>query len=337
MKKLSCGTGEGVDGQVTGDDDGYGIKDGTVDVASGREDDVVEFVFLAVAEAELAVDIFDHDDGAVDDDAEVDGADGEQVGGLAGGVEKDEGEEESERNGERSNYSGTDADEKKDKNDKNKRHAAQKIPFDGVGGDAYEIAAIIKWADFDIGGEKIAVQLDSFLLDALEDILRLLATAHEDDAFDGVGVVFPFVLEAENAEARGVADDHAANVFDAEGHAVAAAEQDFADIFGRLDEAETSDVVKLAALGIETAASVGVVSGEGVENLDDGKVIVVKLNGVEQGVILHGGSAEAGVVSDAGDAAIGPVDDPGLDCVKFRWRAIGTFDDVAVDEAAGTE
>ena len=53
-----------------------------------------------MAEAELAVDVFDHDDGAVNDDAEeVDGADGEQVGGFAGGVEKDESEEQSERDG----------------------------------------------------------------------------------------------------------------------------------------------------------------------------------------------------------------------------------------------
>jgi len=38
-------------------------------------------VFLAVAEAQFAVDVFYHYDGAVNEDAEVDRADGEQIGG----------------------------------------------------------------------------------------------------------------------------------------------------------------------------------------------------------------------------------------------------------------
>src|SRR5580658_8702573 len=159
MEKLSGGTGEGINGEVTGDDDGDGIENGAIDIASGGEDDVVEFVFLAVAKAELAVDILDHDDGAVDDDAEIDGPDGEQVGGFASGVEKDKGEEESERDGERGNYGSTDTDEKKDEHDENQRHAAQEIPFDGVGGDFDEIATVIVRAHFDVGREKIPIDL----------------------------------------------------------------------------------------------------------------------------------------------------------------------------------
>jgi hypothetical protein len=54
---------------------------------------------LALAQAEFTVDVLDHDDGAVNDDAEVDGPDGEQIGGFAGRVEKNEGEEQRERNG----------------------------------------------------------------------------------------------------------------------------------------------------------------------------------------------------------------------------------------------
>ena len=207
-------------GKITGDDDGNGIKDGAIDVASGGEDDVVEFVFLAMAKAELAVDVFDHDDGAVNDDAEVDGADGEEIGGFAGRVQKDEGEEKSERNGERGDDGGAEADQEKDQDDQDEDHAAQEIPFDGVRGDANEVAAVVVGTNFHVGREKRLVDLLGFFLDAFEDILRLLAAAHQDDAFDGVVVLFLLCLEAENAEARSVADYHAADVLDADGHAI---------------------------------------------------------------------------------------------------------------------
>src|SRR5580693_3916651 len=121
MEQFSGGTCEGVDGEISGDDDGDGVKNGAVDIASGGEDDFVEFVLLALAQAKFAIDVFDHDDGAVDDDAEIDGADGEKVGSFAGGMEKDESEEQSERNREGGDHGSAHADQKKDKDDENER------------------------------------------------------------------------------------------------------------------------------------------------------------------------------------------------------------------------
>src|SRR5271165_5868413 len=238
MKKPSRGPSQRIDGEITGDDDGDGIKNGAIHIARGGENDLVEFIFLAMAEAELAVNVFNHDDGAVNDDAEVYGADGEEVGGFTGGVEKDEGKQKSERNGERGNNGSTDANQKEDQDDENECHAPKKIPFDRVGGDFDEIAAVIVGTHFDVGREKIAVNFDGFFLNAFENILRLFASAHENDAFDGVGVVFPFfpfVLEPKNAETRSVADDDAADILHAYGGAVAAADNNFADVVGGFD------------------------------------------------------------------------------------------------------
>src|SRR5271165_6365883 len=214
MKKPSRGPSQRIDGEITGDDDGDGIKNGAIHIARGGENDLVEFIFLAMAEAELAVNVFNHDDGAVNDDAEVYGADGEEVGGFTGGVEKDEGKQKSERNGERGNNGSTDANQKEDQDDENECHAPKKIPFDRVGGDFDEIAAVIVGTHFDVGREKIAVN------------------------FDGFGVVFPFfpfVLEPKNAETRSVADDDAADILHAYGGAVAAADNNFADVVGGFD------------------------------------------------------------------------------------------------------
>ena len=80
MEELAGRAAERVDGKIAGEDDGDGIEDGPVDVVRRREDNFVQFVVLAVPRGQFAVDVFHHHHGAVDDDAEIDGADGEQVG-----------------------------------------------------------------------------------------------------------------------------------------------------------------------------------------------------------------------------------------------------------------
>jgi len=48
----------------------------------------VQLVILAMAFAEFTINVFHHDDGAVNDDAEVDGSDREKIGSFAGKVKK---------------------------------------------------------------------------------------------------------------------------------------------------------------------------------------------------------------------------------------------------------
>ena len=48
----------------------------------------MQVVFLAFAQAQLAVDVFHHHHRAVNDDAEINRADGEQVGGYAARVQE---------------------------------------------------------------------------------------------------------------------------------------------------------------------------------------------------------------------------------------------------------
>jgi hypothetical protein len=125
VEEFTGGAGERVNRKVTGDDDGDGIKNGAIDVAGGVQKNFAELVVLAVALAEFAIHVLDHDDGAVNDDSEIDGADGKKIGGFAGEMEKDEGEEQGQRDGESGDDGGTDADQKENKNQQNKNHAAQ--------------------------------------------------------------------------------------------------------------------------------------------------------------------------------------------------------------------
>src|SRR6266853_2082397 len=72
-------------------------------------------------------------------------------------------------------------------------------------------------------------------------------------------VIFLRSLEAVNAEARRVADVHAADILNANRRAVVAADDDFANVVGGFDEAKTANVVKLSTLRIKTAAGVGII------------------------------------------------------------------------------
>src|SRR5262249_17456321 len=139
-------------------------------------------------------------------------------------------------------------------------HTADEVPFDRVCGDFDEVAAVVIRTNFDVGRKNAPIELFRSLLDALEHVLRLLAAAHEDNALDGVVVVLLRGLEAEDAEARCIADFDAANIFHANRRAVVAADNNFADVVGRFYQAKSAYVIKLAALGVETAAGIGIVS-----------------------------------------------------------------------------
>src|SRR5271170_5765065 len=64
------------DGQIGGDDDGAGIENRAQDFHYGVANDFEERFLRAGGEAEMANDVFDDDDGAVHDHAEIECAEG---------------------------------------------------------------------------------------------------------------------------------------------------------------------------------------------------------------------------------------------------------------------
>ena len=145
------------------------------------------------------------------------------------------------------------------------------------------------------------------------------------------------LLIAELAEARRVADLDRADVLHADGHAIIGADNNVTDVFGVAHQAEAAHVIELAALRVESAAGVGVVGGERVDDLRNGEVIAVKARGIEQHLILHDRAAEAGVVGDAVHGAVGAFDHPVLEGLQLLRSAVRALYNVAIDKAAGTE
>ena len=127
--------------------------------------------------------------------------------------------------------------------------------FDRVRGQPHQIAAIVERHHFDVRRQDAVVQLFGFCFDALEHVLRLLAGEHQDDAFDGV----IRLVEAEFAEARRAADGDVADIAHTHRHAVLRADNYVADVGFVAKQADSANVIKLAALRIEAAAGVRVI------------------------------------------------------------------------------
>src|ERR1043165_1436333 len=119
--------GERIVRNVRGDDDGDRIKNGAIHVTTGVEQHLMKFGILAVAFGKFAINVFDHDDGAVNDDSEVDGTNGEEVGSFAGKVQKNKREKQCQGNGERSDDGGPDPDQEENQNDEKEKQAAEKM------------------------------------------------------------------------------------------------------------------------------------------------------------------------------------------------------------------
>ena len=103
--------------------------------------------------AEVADDVLDHHDGAVDDHAEVQRAEREQVCGDMAKVEADGGKQQRKRNGERDDERAANIPQKEEQNDDNEDDAFGEVMQHGVGGVVQEIAAIEEGDDLDARAE----------------------------------------------------------------------------------------------------------------------------------------------------------------------------------------
>ena len=258
VKQLSRRPAQRVNRQISGENDRDRIKDGAIHILGGRENDFVEVVLLPFPQRQFAVDVLDHHHGAVDDDAEIDGANGKQIGGNVVGVQHDEGKQQRQRNGERDNDGGAEADQKEDQHDQHQHHAAKQIGFNRVRGQVHQFAAIVKGNDLDVWRQDAAIQFFGLGLDSLQDILRLPAAEHENDALDRIVIL----LKAELTQAGRMADGDVANVAHPDGNAFVAADDDVADVVGIAHQPDAAHVVELSALRIESAAGIRVIGGK---------------------------------------------------------------------------
>ena len=99
----------------------------------------------------MADDVLDHDHRAVDDHAEVQRAEREQIGGNVAQIQADGGEQQSEGNGERDDDSAAHIAEEEKQDDDDEDDAFAEVVQHRVGGVVEQVAAIEEGNDLDAG------------------------------------------------------------------------------------------------------------------------------------------------------------------------------------------
>ena len=301
---------QGEDGQIGNNDDDAGEENRALHFM-GRDGDGLHEGFLGVAEGGVAKDVFDHHHRSVDDHAEVESAQRQQVRGNLAQVEQDGGEEQREGNGDGDDERAAHVAEKEEQNQRDQQHAVGQIAQDGVGGVVHEFAAVEmgdelhalrQQSGFAIG----AVQLVDLLMKRFEGGFGDGALAEQDDAFDHVvivedGAVFFADGLAQLAEANFGRLHDIAEIADADGSSVLHFDDGGGDVVGGLHEADSADVQGLLAALDESAAGVDVVGDQRVLDLRQRQAVGDQFAGIELHLIFAGRAAEGIHVDDVRD------------------------------------
>ncbi len=277
------------------------------------------------------MDILHHHHRGIDQDAEIDRPDRQQIGRGVLQIETDEREQQRQRDGRRDDQPGAEIVEEEHQYHDDQQHAAQQIARHRVHRHVDQVAAVVERHDLDVLGQDVIVEFLRLRLDPLEHVLCLLAGAQQDDAFDRVILL----ADAELAQPRRDADDDMADILDQHRRALVHRQHDIADILDGRQPPEPADIIELPALRIETAAAIAVVGGQRAFDLLHRQAQGGDAHLIEHHLILHRAAAEAGIVRHAGHRAVMRLDRPFLDGLQFHRRAIGALQRVAIDQARG--
>ena len=146
----------------------------------------------------MAHNVFDQHDGAFHDHAEIQSAQGQQVGGNVPEVQTNGGKQEGKRNGYGHDEGAANVPQKQKQNDQHQDHAFGEIVQDGVGRVVDQITAIKKRDDRDSRRQDMLVEFLHFLMDALDRGLGGRAFPQQHDAGDDIVVVDDLSILAVN-------------------------------------------------------------------------------------------------------------------------------------------
>src|SRR5450631_2587612 len=134
----------------------------------------------------MAKNVFDHHDGAIDEHAEVQRPEREEVGGDVAEVKANGRKEQRERHRQRNDDGATNIAEKQEEDDDDEEDAFAQVVQDGVRGVVDQVAAVQVGNDLDALGKDLLVQLLNLLVNSIEGGIFVGAFEQEDDAADDV-------------------------------------------------------------------------------------------------------------------------------------------------------
>src|ERR1700722_1120175 len=258
---------------------------------------------------EIAIDVFHHDHGGIDDNAEVDRAERQQVRVLALQDEDDNGEEQCERN------VGTDDDgtsqiaQEYPLNEEDQQTTENEVVQHRVRGHPDQRTAIVVGDDLDARRQaSIAVEFIDLGLNARNDVVGMLGPPHHHDGGRYIVIVVP----APDSEPRHITDGNTGDVLDLDWKTVRLTEDNVLDVpdlvplgdvigAAAVDQSNTADIDRLLPDRDLAAADVYVRIAECGNELRYRNVVGFELAKIRVDVELLGRAAPGIDLHHAGD------------------------------------
>ncbi len=277
----------------------------------------------------MAIDVLHHDDGRIDDKAEIDRTHRQEVCGLTANDENGDGEQECEGDGRGDDQCASEIAQEDPLHQEYENDADGHVLKHGAGGDADEFRAVVDRFDVHAGGQDSrAVDLGDFGFDGADRRHALLAAVHEDDSLhDVVVVVLP-----RDAEPRFVADGNARHVAQQHGRSVVRSENRVADVVHGPDEAKSANDRRLRpdVQGLAADIDIGVV--ERLQHLWKREPVAQEFVLVDGDVVGFRLPAPTGHVDHAGHCLEAAFENPVLDRLQIGDRITRrTLEPIPVD------
>ena len=232
---------EGEDGHVGGDDNGDRVENRPLHLMRGPLDFLRNgLVRMSAVMRQEAHDVLHHDDGALHDHAEIQRAEGKQVGGDVAQIEAKGSEQEGERNGESDDERAAYVAEEDKENDGDQNNSLGQVVKHGMSGEMHEVAAIQVGNDLDTGRQEMIVEELDFFVQGGQYVIPVGAFAQQHNTGDHIRIVDDLggvrvVRFAHLAEADLGSLADRADIADAHRNAVLRFQDNGRDVVGGLD------------------------------------------------------------------------------------------------------
>ena len=186
---------------------------------------------------QVTIRVLDEDDRAVEEDAEVDRPQREEVRRDARVIQTDERRKERQRHRDRDGEGSAECAQKEPQNERHERGTLEHVVRNGRERRVDQARAVVERRDGHPFGEDVVVDSVDVLVDAVEHVARVLTASQQDRAFDRV----IGVAARHRAAPRRVALDDAGDVSDEDRRAVLDRDDGVLDVLGRLQVAARPD------------------------------------------------------------------------------------------------
>src|SRR6516225_3811334 len=290
----------------------------------------------------ISVDILHHDYRGIDDDAEVDRAERQEVGILSAQYQDDDREEQRKGNVDADDDGAAQIAQKHPLNEEDQQTAEDQVVQHRVRGHADQRGAVVIGHDFDPRRQTaIGVQSLDLLMNPGNDVVGVLGSSHHDDGCHNIVVA----ISAGNAEARHVTDRNVCDVLDLDGQAARLGQDDVFDVLhvvtirhnlvaAAIDQPDAADIDRLLPDRDFAAADIDVGVSERGNKLRHSDIVRFELLQVGVDIELFGGSAPGIDLGHAGNSEQAARDDIVLQGAQIGQPEMRRPDDlVAVDFA----